>query len=60
MADEFFDIINLLQSGQTPPVESPNQVSMGLQSEERGQDFGMTRMTFGFQSVNESGNMGEK
>lgn len=58
MEDDFLNIVNLLQNGQTPPLEPLGEPTVGLQSEERSHDFGAKRLTFGFQSVNESANEG--
>lgn len=56
MDDEFLSLIAGLQNGQTPQIDSPQQqVSMGIQAEERSQMPGLTKSFFGYEDVCESG-----
>ena len=55
MDDEFLNLIAGLQNGQVPQIDSPQQVTMGIQAEERGQMPGLTKSFFGYEHVCESG-----
>ena len=56
MDDEFLSLIAGLQNGQTPQIDTPpQQVTMGIQAEERNQVPGLTKSFFGHEYVCESG-----
>lgn len=55
MNDEFLNLIAGLQDGQAPQVDSPQQVTMGVQAEERDQMPGVTRSFFGYEHVCKNG-----
>lgn len=55
MDDEFLSLIAGLQNGQTPQIDTPpQQITMGIQAEERSQMPGLTRSFFGYEDVCEN------